>query len=125
MNALQPHLPLNALTARLPMASEAMACLKLSLPSGWHLLGGTGCQLEVLNGRLWLTDARREDLWLNDGDSTRLAASALASSEADTVLQLYADHSPSPDVVICPVRRQVRVINPHRDFTEALRRLWA
>lgn len=123
MNALQHHLPLNALTARLPMASGVIACLELSLPAGWQLLGGTGCQLEVLRGRLWLTDARQENLWLDDGDSTCLAESALASSEADTVLQLYAGNSNSPDVVICPVKRQVRLLAPRTALSAIILRL--
>lgn len=94
MNALQPALSVDTrthtqsgMTTHLAL-SMAGPCLELTLPTGWLLRGGTGCQLTVIRGCLWLTDSRGQDFWLKEGDSNWLSGRTLLTAECDTVVQL-------------------------------------
>lgn len=64
--------------------------VRVSLPPGWLLCGGAGYQLTVICGTVWLTDARRQDIWLATGGREVLEANALVEAGTEAVLQLSA-----------------------------------
>lgn len=94
MNALQPTVSVDTLiktgsgmrVARYPALAVTEAFLELTLPTGWMLSGSTACQLDVVRGCLWLTDARGKDFWLKDGDGVLLTAKSLLTAEYETVV---------------------------------------
>jgi hypothetical protein len=94
MNALQPTVFVDTWiktgagfpVARHPALAVTEAFLALTLPTGWMLSDGTGCQLDVVRGCLWLTDTRGKDFWLKDGDGVLLTAKSLLTAEFETVV---------------------------------------